>query len=152
LSQPVVLADSERVGDLTIPVWKFAAISGQVTDEAGEPMVGIAVRVMLRTVVAGRQKFVPGATARTDDRGIYRIASLTPGEYAVVVSSTQASAPESIVDLRRRRVRGSLQPGESDFLRDLSFSANTETLVQLERNNGTQVGTLAFVSSGAGAL
>jgi hypothetical protein len=151
LSQPVVLGDAARVGDLTIPIWKFAAISGRVTDEAGEPMVAIAVRVMSRTIVAGKQRFVPGAIARTDDRGIYRIASLTPGDYTVIVPSTQAAAPESIVDLYKQRGMGLLEPGESDFLRDLSFSANSETLFQLERNEGTRVGTQAFVSSGGGA-
>jgi len=44
-----------------------------------------------------------------------------------------------------------LQPGESDFLRDLSFSASSDTLFQLERNTGSKVGTLACISSGAGA-
>jgi hypothetical protein len=151
LTQPVVLAEAERIGDLTIPLWKFAAISGTVTDEAGEPMVGIAVRVLSRAVVAGKQKFVPGAVSRTDDRGLYRIASLTPGDYAVVVPSTQASAPESIVDLYGRRGRGSESPAEADLNRSLSFSANLETLYQFQRNEGTRVGTLAFVSSGGGA-
>jgi Carboxypeptidase regulatory-like domain len=151
LSQSVVLAKAERIGDLTIPLWKFAAISGTVTDEAGEPMVGIAVRVLARTVVAGKQKFVPGATARTDDRGLYRIASLTPGDYAVVIPSTQASAPEAIVDLFKQRGRGSASPADADLTRSLSFSTNNEPLYQIERNEGTRVGTLAFVSSGAGA-
>lgn len=151
LSQPVALADVERLGDLTIPLWKFAAISGTVTDEAGEPMVGIAVRVMSRTVMAGKQKFVPGATGRTDDRGLYRIASLIPGDYAVVVPSTQVSAPESIVDLRRRSAAAPPTPAETELSRSLSFSTNTATLFQIERNEGTRVGTLAFLSSGAGA-
>jgi len=151
LLQSVLLADAERLADLTIPLWKFAAISGTVTDEAGEPMVGIAVRVLSRTVVAGHQRFVPGATARTDDRGLYRIASLTPGDYAVVIPSTQVSAPESIVDLHRQRGREAASPAESEFFRSLSFSANRESLFQIERNEGTRVGTQAFVSSGAGA-
>lgn len=44
-----------------------------------------------------------------------------------------------------------MQPGESDFLQDLSFSASSDTLFQLERNTGSKVGTLACISSGAGA-
>jgi hypothetical protein len=151
LSQPVVLAEAERLGDLTIPLWKFAAISGTVTDEAGEPMVGIGVRALLRTVVAGTQKFVPGAIARTDDRGLYRLASLTPGDYAVVIPATQVSAPQSIVDLRRQRLTGPAAEGDQDFSRGLSFSTRSDTLGQLERNAGTQVGTLAFISTGAAA-
>jgi hypothetical protein len=64
LPQPLALAEAERIGDLRIPIWKHAAITGRIVDEAGEPMVAIAVRVLQRTLVAGRRKLTPGATAR----------------------------------------------------------------------------------------
>ncbi len=147
-SQSVTLAAAQRVGDLTIPVWKFAAISGRVTDEVGEPMVGIAVRVLARTIVAGKQKLTPGATVRTDDRGEYRIASLTPGAYAVVVPATQTSAPQSVVDLFIQGRRGPRNPGDPDISRDLSYNGAIEAFYQFERNTGSRIGTSAFISSG----
>lgn len=150
LSQSVTLADAARIGDIKIPLWKFAAITGRVSDEAGEPMVGIAVQVLRRTVIAGKQKLTPGAIAFTDDRGIYRIASLTPGEYAAVVPSTQASAPQSVVDLFAQLRVTPAKPGEPTLSRDLSFSGGSDALNQFQRNNGTRVGAMAFVSSGAG--
>lgn len=150
LSQSVALADAARIGDIKIPLWKFAAITGRVSDEAGEPMVGIAVQVMPRRVIAGKQKFTPGPIARTDDRGIYRVASLTPGEYAVVVPSTQASAPQSVVDLFAALRVTPAKPGEPTLSRDLSFSGGTDAVNQFQRNDGTRVGAMAFVSSGAG--
>jgi len=149
-SQPITLGEAERVGDLRIPMWKFAAITGRVVDEAGEPLVGIAVQVLPRSVVAGKQKFTPGATATTDDRGIYRIATLTPGEYAVAVPSTHTTAPLAVMDLYRQRGLTPMKPGESDFNREVSFSGASNALYQLERYTGVTVGTTAFISSGGG--
>lgn len=150
-SQPITLADSERVGDLRIPLWRFATIAGRAVDETGEPLVGIAVQVLSRSIVAGKPKLTPGVTARTDDRGMYRLASLPPGDYVVAVPSTQTSAPQSVVDLYRQRGRGAtLKPGESDLTRDLGFSGVGSALLQLDREAGATVGTTAFVSSGGG--
>jgi hypothetical protein len=147
LPQPLALAEAERIGDLKIPIWKHAAITGRIVDEAGEPMVGIAVRVLQRTIVAGKRKLTPGATARTDDRGVYRIGSLTPGDYVVAVGSTQAAAPQSIVD-SYTRLR--MTPAASDFLREVSFSGADGALMLFERHPGARVGTQAFLSTGGG--
>jgi hypothetical protein len=54
------------------------------------------------------------------------------------------------LDLFKQRA-GARVAADADLLRSLSFSANNEPLYQIERNEGTRVGTLAFVSSGAGA-
>jgi hypothetical protein len=152
LAQSLTLGDGERLGDLKIPIWKFAAITGRVTDEAGEPVVGVAVRALQRTIIAGREKLTPGATIRTDDRGVYRIASLTPGEYAVAVPATLASAPVSIVDLRLQRYAGPLKPGDSDIMRDLSFSGGAmDALAVIERYRETRIGTQSFAPVGAGS-
>jgi len=95
-SQQLTLALNERVGDVVIRMWKFGAISGTVVDEAGEPVVGIAIRALRRAVVAGIRRFVDGQAIATDDRGIYRLGGLTPGEYVVGTTSRQMSAPISL--------------------------------------------------------
>src|SRR5262249_24312181 len=50
----VELGDGQRIGDVTIPMWRHAAISGTVTDEAGEPVIGALVRVFRRRFAAGQ--------------------------------------------------------------------------------------------------
>ena len=45
---------------------------------------GISVAALQRKIIAGKRKLSLAASARTDDRGLYRIPSLTPGEYVVV--------------------------------------------------------------------
>lgn len=99
-TSPVILADGERRTDLVVRVWKYAVISGTVVDEAGEPVVGIAVRALPKTVFAGRVRYgnsevipelVPHAI--TDDRGMFRFTQLSPGTFVVLVPSTHATVP-----------------------------------------------------------
>jgi hypothetical protein len=105
-SQAVVLFDGQKVGGLRIYLWRHSAVTGVVVDEAGEPVVGIQMRAMLRTSSSGQRRFVnAGTTGWTDDRGVYRIHGLTPGDYLVAAVSTKVSVAASTVeDLRRSGV------------------------------------------------
>jgi len=144
LPQTLPLADAARIADLEIPIWKHAAITGTILDEAGEPMVDLPVRVLLPAFVAGRLKLTPGAIARTDDRGVYRIGSLAPGDYLVVVPSTQTTAPQSVVDLIQQFRGTSSGPAGVDLYRDFSFSGALTALNLLGRPGVSKVGGLAF--------
>jgi protocatechuate 3,4-dioxygenase beta subunit len=96
-----------RVTDVTIRLWQYAAITGRVIDESGDPVVDAYVRLLRRATVMGRRQLVPilPMSDRTDDRGIYRLGSLVPGEYAVVVpSSTTTAPPAEGGDAERTRV------------------------------------------------
>jgi hypothetical protein len=95
-SQQLKLADGERIEDVVIRVWKFGAISGTVVDEAGEPLVNIGVRAFSRSMTMGGGYFAVGGAALTDDRGMYRIGSLTPGEYIVGVVPRNGALPLSL--------------------------------------------------------
>jgi hypothetical protein len=86
-TQPVALTEAQRTADISVRVWKNAAIGGTVVDEAGEPVVGVQVRALVRSTVAGRRRFTPaGNSAFTDDRGMYRFSGLLPGDYIVMAS------------------------------------------------------------------
>ena len=95
-SVPLTLNDNERVGDIVIRLWKHAVISGTVVDESGERMVAIQVRAYRRTVVGGRRRYVFSSTAMTDDRGIYRLGSLLPGDFIVATVARQTAVPLSL--------------------------------------------------------
>jgi len=147
LTQTLTLADGERIGDLKIPIWKYGALTGTIRDEAGDPMVLAPVRVLTRTIVAGKRKLTPGVITRTDDRGVYRIGSLAPGEYVVAVPSTQASAPESVVALYRRGRGAATGVMDRDVYRELSDLGTIEALELFIRPDIMNVDGLAFVSS-----
>lgn len=96
------LADGERTGDVVIPVWRFAAISGTVTDEAGEPVIGVEMRAFERSYLAGRRRLAPTGPATTDDRGVYRFGSLAPGEYVIGFVSREITLPASTAEILRQ--------------------------------------------------
>lgn len=87
------LADGQRVLDADIRMWKAGSISGRVIDEAGEPLSGIGIR-SLRRDASGRWTF--WRSGDTDDRGVYRLAGLVPGEYIVMAPSTLTAVPVAL--------------------------------------------------------
>lgn len=97
----VHLAEGQVLTDLTIASWRVCAISGTVTDEVGEPVVGVRVQARKKAIALGQVELNPygpliGA-AITDDRGVYRIANIPPGEYAVAVPTTVTTIPSEVM-------------------------------------------------------
>lgn len=84
------------MSDLPIELWRLGAISGAVRDEAGEPVVGIPVRVLVRVPIAGHRYWAGGVVTLTDDRGMYRIGGVGRGSYVVCVPSAQTSIPDGL--------------------------------------------------------
>jgi protocatechuate 3,4-dioxygenase beta subunit len=96
--QPLHVDADHRLEDVEIRMWRFAAIGGTIVDEYGDPAVSVRVEALRRTFAAGRARFDDATSAVTDDRGVYRIGGLTPGEYVVRVPSTQTSVPSELMD------------------------------------------------------
>jgi len=89
----IELVDGQWRQDVDVQMWKPASISGTVLDERGEPVVATAVQALARVVVSGREHWAAGPFATTDDRGVYRIANLSRGEYLIHVPSVQVTVP-----------------------------------------------------------
>jgi hypothetical protein len=78
----IPLNDGERRAiEMQLP--RAAVITGTILDERGDPSINTQVRGMRYTMVNGRRRAQQIANDSTDDRGIYRLHSLQPGEYAV---------------------------------------------------------------------
>jgi hypothetical protein len=92
----LTVREDEWVQNVNIAMQRPGAITGVVTDEQGEPVVGVLVRVIQRLRVQGRDVLASGVIALTDDRGAYRIGGLLPGRYLVLVPSVQMSMPASM--------------------------------------------------------
>lgn len=93
------LERDERVLDSTIRMWRYATISGTVIDDAGDAAPG-RVQLYRRSIVAGRWKLVnTGLGGDPDSAGRYRITGLTPGDYALVITSFASTAPASLLSL-----------------------------------------------------
>ena len=97
MSQPLDLSDGEGATNVVIRVWPYASISGTVVDETGEPLVGVYVYPFERSLVAGHPSLATRGAGRTDDRGVYRLGQLRPGEYVVAMVSRLVTYPTSVV-------------------------------------------------------
>jgi protocatechuate 3,4-dioxygenase beta subunit len=132
LNRLVSLAADEWIGNARITMWKPAAISGRVVDEAGEPVVGVYVRALAEIRVAGRSHLAAAPVTTTDDRGEYRLSGLPPGRYVVSVPSPQNSVLPTTV-ARFGTGRGGT-PGAPPFLsldRTLELDSGSQLIVDL---------------------
>ena len=68
---------------LKITMIKGGVITGVVTDSKGQPVVGVPVQASPPSGASSLSSFMGGTTSETDDRGVYRIYGLPPGQYAV---------------------------------------------------------------------
>lgn len=76
----VPIAAGQQVTGLTIYMRPGAVISGMVRDE-GQPVMGAQINVWYAQLVSGLRTLVSaGAYTSTDDRGIYRVYGLAPGD------------------------------------------------------------------------
>ena len=87
----LALAEGDRVSGVVVPMWRYASIAGNVTDESGDPLVNVPVRLLKRTLTGGKFTLKDYGSDQSDDRGAYRITQVEPGEYVVVVPVQQGS-------------------------------------------------------------
>jgi len=119
----VALSDAKRI-EMTLRMPRGSVLTGRITDEDGEPASRIQIRAMMVTARAGRRTFRPAGNSATDDRGIYRIYGLPPGEYLLcadppndILFPMKAAAAESPhrpdargpVDMRRSTIQARRQ-------------------------------------------
>ena len=98
--------DGARITDANVRIWKHAAVSGVVRDDRGEPIIGVSVWAMRRSLTGGQLSLslTGGGSEVTDDRGMYRIDRLTPGTYVFTVRLATQSVPVATADAYRAAV------------------------------------------------
>ena len=89
---PIQLSDGQKLSvQMQIP--RGSVISGTVLDENGEAVPGTQVRVFRWTMQSGVKTLAQAGNDATDDRGIYRIYGLQPGDYLVCATPRQSLPP-----------------------------------------------------------
>jgi len=109
---PVTLVDGQRM-TIAFKLLRAAVITGMLQDN-GRPVEQTSVRATaVKTVNGVRTSGGTGGSATTDDRGIYRIWGLQPGEYVVGASPRFGSQGEirPITDAEMQWAERQLQPG-----------------------------------------
>jgi hypothetical protein len=102
---PIQLVDGQVMNNVNIGLPKGGVITGVVVDEAGEPAPNTTVRSFRYTLQNGQKTLQTTQTAQTDDRGIYRLFQLQPGDY--IVSAVPRNVAVTDVTLQ---LQAQLQP------------------------------------------
>ncbi len=88
----VRLADGEQL-NLKIPMLRGGVITGTVIGEDGEPQRGVPVRGLRYVMTNGVRRLQQSGFANTDDRGVYRLFGLQPGDYLVSATPNAFDSP-----------------------------------------------------------
>ena len=89
----IQLADGQKFeAHLQIP--RGSVLTGTILDENGEATPGTNVRALRVVNQGGRRTLQSSGSGTTDDRGIYRIHSLQPGDYVVCASPRNTGMPD----------------------------------------------------------
>lgn len=100
-----VVAEGQRIQGVRVALYRGGVVSGRVTDEFGEPAVGVEVEVLRRdpgdnggSVRSWSMPFTP----ITDDTGAFRLWGLAPGDYLVGARPNRFAAETAGTDDSQR--------------------------------------------------
>jgi protocatechuate 3,4-dioxygenase beta subunit len=134
---PIELTDSQHLKEIVFKLTPQGVIAGRVLDDEGEPVAGISVQVLRHRYVQGRKRLVPVAAEKTNDRGEYRAANLSPGRYYVACSA-QRMTPTSIVQSTPER--SAKEPVEGYIPVYYPNSPDVASAVTVEITAGAEMG------------
>jgi len=81
----IALADAQQM-KVSVPMIRGGVITGQVLNDTGEPVSNVQVRGLRYSIAGGVKRLQSNGYAQSDDRGVYRMFGLQPGDY--IVSAT----------------------------------------------------------------
>jgi hypothetical protein len=131
----ISLGDYQKTGNVSVKLWRYAVMTGTVLDDLGEPAISVNVRALRRQTINGRSLFQLSGAATTDDRGVYRMSNLMPGDYIVSVPASSTTMPASVVELYQKAVSSGDSLLANDFTRRL-----TDSGAPPPSPNGTRIG------------
>ena len=83
---PISLASGQRLSKLSLPIPRGSVLTGTVLDDVGEPAFGVQMRALKYVMRSGTRVLEQAGVAASDDRGMYRIPVLSPGQYVIVAT------------------------------------------------------------------
>jgi hypothetical protein len=100
------IVDGTVVDKIAFSLPRGGVITGTVLDEFGDPVAGAQVNALRFRYMNGGRRLAPAGGGTTDDRGIFRVYGLTPGDYFV---SAGLRAPQQMMMGPTNMVSSSLE-------------------------------------------
>lgn len=88
---PIQIEDGHKLDSRPMNLPRGGVVTGVVLDEYGEPSPGTPVRALRMVMRTGEKRLETAGTNTTDDRGMYRIYGLQPGQYIVTAQPRNQS-------------------------------------------------------------
>ncbi len=138
----IVLAAGQQLKNASFEIAKGGVISGSVFDEKSRPSIGTPVRVMRWMMQSGERLLTTAGNATTDDRGIYRIYNLSPGDYLVsaVPRNTSAEVFTSVDMMNQARMAELSSLGLASPGSQISISATIDANGRVVSSPGAGAG------------
>jgi protocatechuate 3,4-dioxygenase beta subunit len=118
--QSVNVTEGETITKIDFTLVRGGVITGRITDSEGHPLIGERVSIVPKDTSedSGQRYMLGGTRHQTDDRGIYRIYGLAPGNYTVSVGQASASGgAASIMGMGGSQFLKTYFPGVEDKTR-----------------------------------
>jgi hypothetical protein len=148
--RPVTVTATGADTELTLTPW--GSVSGRVLDELGEPVQGVSMQLLrLRFQDGARRLVSAGYTRTTDDRGVFRIFGVSPGQYILSASAGDVSTSE-LPGYVRTYYPGVAEPSASAFLTVAAGQAHTGADVSLVRQRTVRVSGIVRDAQGRPGL
>jgi protocatechuate 3,4-dioxygenase beta subunit len=140
--QSITVAEGETITKIDFDLVRGGVITGRITDTDGRPVIGELVHVVAKDAPDVGRPVTPfdGSRNKTDDRGIYRVYGLSPGNYKVSIGQTAAAGGVSIMGMGGSQYTKTFYPGVADEAKAML----------LEINEGTEVTNIDLVASKSG--
>jgi len=137
-NQAITVADGETITKIDFDLMRGGVITGRITDIEGRPVIGERVSVVAKdTPDSGRPTTMfDGPRNMTDDRGIYRVYGLGPGNYKVSIGQTTGGGNVAIMGIGGSQYAKTFYPGVTEEAK--------ATVVEI--NQGTEVGDIDIVA------
>ncbi len=91
--KPVILESGVAAHDIRVLLTPQAVVTGTVTDDQGDPVLGAQVAIFSSRVMQGRRTFQQTGQGGSNDLGEYRISGLAAGKYVVCAHLNPGAAP-----------------------------------------------------------
>lgn len=140
--QSITVAEGETITKIDFALVRGGVITGRITDTDGRPVIGERVNVVAKDApdTGGPVNMFDGPRNRTDDRGIYRIYGLSPGNYKVSIGQAAAAANVAIMGMGGSQYTKTFYPGVAEEAK----------ATILEINEGTEVSNIDIVAGKSG--